>query len=284
MKIKKFCFKNTVLKLNATPRIMGILNVTPDSFSDGSKFYDVDKALQHGAFMYEQGADIIDVGGESTRPGAQIISPEEEINRVVPVVCGLKKKIPGAVISVDTTKSSVAYAALEAGADIINDISGLSFDPEIANAVAEYNAGLILMHTRGTPETMLELTDYSDLIYDISRFLLNAIDTAVSRGVKQESIIIDPGIGFAKNHLQNLEILNKISDFIALGYPLLVGPSRKSFIGEVLKQPDPEKRIFGTAAVSAWLAMNKVDFIRVHDVSEMKDVISLIESIIKITL
>jgi len=279
-----FCFKNSVLDLNGIPKVMGILNVTPDSFSDGSQFYGIDRAVEHALLMHKNGAGIIDIGGESTRPGAKLISSEEEINRVVPVVEVLKKQRPDIIISVDTTKSSVAHEALEAGADIINDISGLRYDPEIADVVADHKAGLVLMHTRGTPENMLKMTDYGNLIQEISTFLVNAAYTAEKKGVKKESIIIDPGIGFAKDHLQNLEILNKISDFNGLGYPLLVGPSRKSFIGEILKQSDPEKRVIGTAAVVGWLSVNKVDFVRVHDVKEMVEIISLIESIIKITL
>lgn len=263
---------------------MGILNVTPDSFSDGSQFYDVDKAIEHALFMHRNGAAVIDIGGESTRPGAEPVSAEEELDRVVPVTAALKKHAPEIIISIDTTKSRVAYEVLKAGADIINDISGLAYDPEIADVAAEFNAGLVLMHTRGTPENMFELTDYDDIISDISVSLADSAYTAEKKGVKKDSIIIDPGIGFAKTPLQNLEILNKITVFNELGYPLLVGPSRKSFIGAVLGQPDPEKRIFGTAASVAWLAVNNVDFIRVHDVREMAEVVSVIESIIKISL
>jgi len=284
MKNKFFKFRNSQFELLGKSRIMGILNVTPDSFSDGNQYIDLHEAVAHAIDMLKNGADIIDIGGESTRPGAVAVSDKEELRRVIPVLKALKSKVPNAVISVDTTKSSVAKVALSEGADIINDISGLTYDIGIADLVAEHKAGLILMHTRGNPDNMLDLTDYSNLIPEITEFLSRASEVAISRGVDRENIILDPGIGFAKTHVQNLEIIKKIKIFEETGYPILVGPSRKSFIGAVLNQKNPENRIWGTGAVVAWLARENISFIRVHDVREMREIISLTESIIKISM
>ena len=273
-----FKFKNKELICDKT-RLMGILNVTPDSFSDGSQYFEPEKAVDHAVEMHEAGAEIIDIGGESTRPGAPEISTKEETKRVIPVLTKLKHLNPEMVISIDTTKSEVAEAALKEGADIINDISGLQYDPEIAKLAVKYNAGLVLMHMRGTPKTMNSLRDYDDLICEIRKFLETAAEQAVAAGVPRENIMIDPGIGFAKDPGQNIEIMRKIESFTTLEYPLLVGPSRKSFIGEILRKNDPRKRIWGTAGAVAWLAMKKVDFIRVHDVKEMQDVIKVVQAI-----
>lgn len=272
-----FKFKNKQIDCQKT-RLMGILNVTPDSFSDGSKFIDPKQAVDHALKMHEAGAEIIDIGGESTRPGAPEVLPEEEIKRVIPILAKLKSAVPEMVISIDTTKAEVAEIALKEGADIINDISGLQYDVNIANIAAEYNAGLILMHLRGTPANMKELCHYNDLVGEIKEFLQDAAGKAIKAGVPKDNIILDPGIGFAKNHQQNIEIISRITDFEDLGCPLLVGPSRKSFIGEILTEPVPEKRIWGTAAVVAYLAMKKVAFIRVHDVEQMQDVVKVIHA------
>jgi len=272
-----FKFKNRELKCGKTTRLMGILNVTPDSFSDGNDFVDSSRAVDHALKMFELGAEIIDIGGESTRPGAPEISLKDEIKRVIPTLTRLKSVKPEIVISIDTTKSQLAAVALSEGADIINDVSGLQNDTEIANVVAEYNAGLILMHMRGTPATMKTLCNYDNLICEVRQFLVEAAEKAISAGVSRENIMLDPGIGFAKNLAQNIEIMKKITSFEDLGYPLLAGPSRKSFIGEILQEAEPQRRIWGTAGAIAWLAMKKVDFIRVHDVKEMKDVIDVIQ-------
>lgn len=271
-----FKFKNRQFECSKS-HLMGILNVTPDSFSDGSEFNDPRQAVDHAVAMHEAGAEIIDIGGESTRPGALEISVEEEINRVIPVVSKLKTTHPEIVISIDTTKASVAEAAMQEGADIINDISGLQYDPAIANIAAEYNAGLILMHMRGTPATMKALCVYDDLIAEIKTFLVDAVAKAVSADLPKENIILDPGIGFAKTPAQNIEIMQHIADFADLGYPLLVGPSRKSFIGKILNETEPKKRIWGTAGAIAYLVMKKIAFIRVHDVREMQDVVKVIQ-------
>ena len=259
---------------------MGVLNVTPDSFSDGGHFTDTDRALEHAVSMRENGADIIDIGGESTRPGAEQISATEEIKRVIPVLKKIKAAAPDIILSIDTTKPETASAALSEGADIINDISGLRSAPEIAEIAAEYKAGLILMHMRGTPANMKELCNYDNLIEEIKEFLENSANYAIKHGVAEESIIIDPGIGFAKNTLQNLEIIRRFAEFAKSGYPLLAGPSRKSFIGEVLDEANPAERIWGTAGAVAFLAAQRVDFIRVHDLKEMHDVVNLVNSIL----
>jgi len=258
---------------------MGILNVTPDSFSDGGNFINTGKAIEHAVEMSEFGAEIIDIGGESTRPGAPTVEIKEEIDRVIPVISELKSINSSIIISVDTTKPEVASAALSEGADIINDVSGLQYAPELAEIAAKYNAGLILMHMRGTPATMKQLCDYDNLIPNIKDSLVKSADIAISKGLSKGNIMLDPGIGFAKNSAQSLEIMGGIAKFADLGYPLLVGPSRKSFIGDALGIPEPEKRIWGTAGAVGWLVMQKVDLVRVHDVKEMHDVIRIIETI-----
>ena len=279
IKIMNFKFKNREFECGKSSRLMGILNVTPDSFSDGSQFLDSEQAIDHALAMHEAGADIIDIGGESTRPGAPEVSLEEEIKRVIPILTKLKSLKPEIVVSIDTTKSGLAEIALKEGADIINDISGLQNDPEIANYAAKHNAGLILMHMRGTPATMNSLRDYDYLICEIRNFLENAAEKAIAAGVPQENIMLDPGIGFAKDSEQNIQIIREIDSFAVTGYPLLAGPSRKSFIGDILDEGDPDKRVWGTAGAIAWLAMKKVDFIRVHDVKEMHDVIAVIQAL-----
>ncbi len=247
------------------PRIMGILNVTPDSFSDGGRFSSVDKALEHGRAMAAEGADLIDVGGESTRPGAAAVSVQEEIDRVVPVVEALVCDT-GLPVSVDTNKSQVARAAVAAGAAYINDISGLQFDPQMATVAAESGAGVFLMHTRGRPAEMQADTRYDDLVGEILDTLQNGIDQACAAGVPLDRIAIDPGIGFAKSAEGNLEILRRLPEFLSLGRPVLLGTSRKSFIGKVLEQPDPQERLFGTLATVALGVERGAKIFRVHDV------------------
>ena len=272
------CFKNRQLDLSGVSRLMGIVNVTPDSFSDGGRCFNSESAVAHGLKLLEEGADIIDIGGESTRPGAVAVSPEDETARIVPVIRELKRKNPDCIISADTRKREVAAAALAAGADIINDIAGLRHSPEIAAIAAEYGAGLILMHMRGTPETMqsAENLKYCDIVKEVSEFLLQAVEKALEYGVKRENIVLDPGIGFSKTPEQNLELIGRIEEIKALGFPVLAGHSRKSFIGAVLGRKNPEDRIFGTAGVTAFLAMRRAEIIRVHDVRAMKDVVTML--------
>src|SRR6185369_16707221 len=246
--------KDRTLPIGKRTLIMGILNVTPDSFSDGGQFVSLDAAIAHAEQMISEGTDIIDVGGESTRPGGEPVTVEEEIRRVVPVIKGLVQRtdIP---ISVDTTKSEVARVALDSGAAIVNDISALRFDFYVADAAARAGAGLVLMHSRGTPATMHRLPPVADIMHEVTHSLRASINMAERRGVKRESIVIDPGIGFGKSQEQNLELLAKLDQLIAAfpNYPLLIGTSRKSFIGRLLADetgtPAPaEDRLYGTLA------------------------------------
>src|SRR6266550_2315747 len=230
--------------------VMGVLNVTPDSFSDGGEFFSLDRALAHAEQMIAEGADIIDVGGESTRPGgAAVVSPEEELKRVLPVIERLAKR-SSVPISIDTTKAVVARAALDAGAAIVNDISALRFDPQIADEVAKSGAGLVLMHSRETPGALHGLPPVADIIEEVTRSLRSSIALAEQRGVKRESIVIDPGIGFGKSQEQNIELIAKLDQLIAAfpDFPLLIGTSRKSFIGKILGGAPADQRLYGTIA------------------------------------
>jgi dihydropteroate synthase len=265
--------------------IMGILNVTPDSFSDGGQFLSLDAALAQAEQMIAEGADIVDVGGESTRPGGEPVSIEEEINRVVPVIAALSSRT-STPISVDTTKSEVARAALEAGAAIVNDISALRFDFYVADAVARAGAGLVLMHSRGTPATMHRMPPVADIMEEVTSSLRASIHMAERRGVARESIVIDPGIGFGKTQEQNLELIAKLDQLSSVfpEYPLLVGPSRKSFIGRLLADdtgtPVPSsERLHGTMAVVAIAVLRGAHIVRVHDVKAAVETIRVSESI-----
>jgi dihydropteroate synthase len=251
--------------------LMGILNVTPDSFSDGGLFNTTSAALAQAQTMVDAGADIIDIGGQSTRPGAEQITLTEELDRVLSVLQIIRPKIT-IPISVDTTRAEVAQAAVEAGADIVNDISGGTYDPEMLPTVAKLDVPIMLMHIRGTPQTMQQLTDYQDLMGEIYSFLSQQIKAAITAGIQHEKIIIDPGIGFAKNYDQNLEIIRSLPTFKTLKCPILVGASRKSFIGKILNQPEPKARVWGTAAACCAAIFNGADILRVHDVAEMRDV------------
>jgi dihydropteroate synthase len=265
--------------------IMGILNVTPDSFSDGGQFLSVDDALAHAERMISEGADIIDVGGESTRPGGEPISAEDEIDRVVPVIEALASRV-ATPISVDTTKSEVARAGLDAGAAIVNDISALRFDFYVADAVARAGAGLVLMHSRGTPATMHRLPPIADVMEEVVSSLRASIHMAERRGVKRESIVIDPGVGFGKTQEQNLELIARLDELIAAfpDYPLLIGTSRKSFIGRILADesgtPAPaSERLHGTMATITAAVLKGAHIVRVHDVKAAAETIRVSESI-----
>jgi len=269
--------------------IMGVLNVTPDSFSDGGQFNSKPAAIAHGKSMVAGGADIIDVGGQSTRPGAEIISLDEELNRVVPVVKALRSSgnenyspIPEHIlISVDTFRAEVAAAGIKAGANIINDVTGGMSDEEMLPLVAKLGVPVILMHMRGTPETMQQMTDYQDLIGEIYQFFQARIEAAIACGVNREQIIIDPGIGFAKTYEHNIEILRRLSEFKSLQVPILIGASRKSFIGKILDQPDPKQRVWGTAAACCAAIAHGANIVRVHDLPEMWDVCRVADAIWK---
>ena len=259
------------------PCIMGVLNVTPDSFSDGNRFFTLDRAVARALEMEAEGADIIDVGGESTRPNAPPVDAQEELKRVVPVIEALagKLRIP---VSIDTYKASVAEAALSAGAEIVNDISGLTFDPRMAAILGGSRAGLVVMHTRGNPQVMQQNTAYADILAEVSASLRWSLDQACAAGVAVERIVVDPGIGFGKSVEGNLEILRRLSELVVLGRPILVGPSRKSFIGAVLDR-GPDERLFGTAAVIALSMANGASIFRVHDVRAMRDVADMAQAI-----
>jgi dihydropteroate synthase len=244
-------------------RIMGILNVTPDSFYDGGRYSDREKALRHGLELAAQGADIIDIGGESTRPGSEPVSEQEEMDRVIPVIEAIKREnaVP---LSIDTTKAGVAEEALKAGAEMVNDISGLTFDSGIADVAARYGAFLVLMHMQGRPRTMQENPRYEDLIGEIRDFLSAAAQAAQDRGVARGRIIVDPGIGFGKTLEDNYRIINRIGEFRESGYPVLVGLSRKSLIGKLYS--GDEDRLPATIALNMAAVLNGADIIRVHDV------------------
>jgi dihydropteroate synthase len=268
------------LPLGDRTLVMGILNVTPDSFSDGGKYLPLDRALAQAEQMISDGADIIDVGGESTRPGAGTIPSDEELRRVMPVIESLAK-ISSVPISIDTTKSEVAHAALEAGAEIVNDISALRFDYRIADEAARTGAGLVLMHSRGTPATMHRLPPVPDVLSEVIASLTSSVTMAERRGVNRESIVLDPGIGFGKSLDQNLELIAKL-DQIAAHFgdlPILVGASRKSFIGRLLDGAKEDERIYGTMAAVTAATLNGASLVRVHDVKEAVETLRIADAI-----
>ncbi len=246
--------------------IMGILNVTPDSFSDGGQYFKKNTAIEHALEMVKNGADIIDIGGESTRPFADPVSLDEEISRVIPVIEGIRKK-SDVCISIDTTKSIVASKALDVGASIINDISAMEIDPLMADVAVKFDCPLIIMHMKGTPKNMQDNPQYESLIPDIKDYLVDRIDFAISKGVNRKKIIIDPGIGFGKTVENNFEIINNLNHFVELNFPVLLGASRKSFIGISLNLPEND-RLEGSLAANVIGLQQGVKIFRVHDVSE----------------
>jgi dihydropteroate synthase len=265
-----------VLTLDRT-LVMGVVNVTPDSFSDGGLWYEARTALEHGRALVDEGADIVDIGGESTRPGAEAVPEREELRRVLPVVEGLRG-VTGAPLSIDTRKASVARAAVEAGASIVNDTRGEGADGTIDEGVAEKDVALVVMHSRGTPATMRALTDYRDVVAEVADWLAGRAEAALARGVAREALVVDPGFGFAKTPAQNVELLRGLDRLVALGYPVLVGTSRKSFIGAILDLP-VEQRVEGTAATVAWAVAGGAHIVRVHDVAPIVRVVRMTEAI-----
>lgn len=251
---------------------MGIVNVTPDSFSDGGQFGGVDDAVCHALSLAADGADILDIGGESTRPGADPVGEAEEIDRTVPVITALAKQTD-CPISIDTTKAAVARAAIDAGACIINDVSGLTFDPDMVTAAAATNAGICCMHIKGTPQTMQDDPRYDDVVADVISFLSNRMDVLEAAGIARDRIMLDPGIGFGKTAQHNLSLLRAIDRFHALGRPVLIGHSRKRFLKKVLGR-DVEERVAGTIGVSIALAERGTDVLRVHDVRAVADALT----------
>lgn len=271
--------RSRTLKLGERTLVMGILNVTPDSFSDGGHFIDPNAAVDHALEMVVQGADIIDIGGESTRPGADPVSADDEIRRTAPIIEKVREQsdIP---ISIDTTKSNVARLALEAGADIINDISALESDPDMAGLAAESGAGLILMHMKGSPRTMQSNPAYGNVIEEVCDYLKARIDLAIQHGVARDRIVIDPGIGFGKTMEHNLALLRGLPALAECDCPLLVGASRKSFIGQLTGRTAPIDRRAGSLGAAAWAVANGTHILRVHDVLDTCDVCRMLDTFI----
>ncbi len=264
----KYRFGTVEYELSSRTHVMGILNVTPDSFSDGGRYLNIEQAIEHGRKLAEDGADFIDIGGESTRPGSESVSVEEEIQRVIPVIESLSKKI-SVPISVDTYKSDVAETALQVGATIVNDISAMTFDTKMSSVVTKNHASVILMHIKGTPKMMQLNPSYKNVTKDVKQFLQERVKAALKAGIKQ--IIVDPGIGFGKKFEHNIQLIKELKTFASIGHPLLVGVSRKSFLGAILNLP-PNERLEGTAAAVTASILNSANIIRVHDVKEMKRV------------
>jgi dihydropteroate synthase len=253
---------------------MGILNVTPDSFSDGGKYSDVSAAVEHARDMAEAGADIIDIGGESTRPGAEPVSAGDEIRRVLPVL----ERIPDLLVSIDTMKASVAARALAAGARIVNDIGALRYDERMVEVVREHGAGVVLMHMQGTPATMQQAPRYDDVTREVREFLAGRIAFAESRDVTRAQIAVDPGIGFGKTVEHNIQLLAQLEQLATLGCPMVVGASRKSFIGKMLDRETAD-RLPGSLAAAAWAVAHGANVVRVHDVAEIVDVVRMTEAL-----
>lgn len=259
--------------------LMGVVNVTPDSFSDGGRYLGVEAAVAHGLQLAEAGADILDIGGESTRPGARRVSAEEELERILPVIRGLRERtqVP---LSVDTTKAAVAREALQAGAVLVNDISGLHFDPELPRVVAEAGAACCLMHVQGTPETMQQAPAYADVVEEVLTWLEQGVERAVAAGVPRERLLVDPGIGFGKTLGHNLFLLRRLGELRLLGLPVLVGTSRKSFLGRLTGDKPASERLAATlGSVAAVAASGEADLVRVHDVAEVKDALAVADAV-----
>jgi dihydropteroate synthase len=293
------------LELGKRTLIMGVVNVTPDSFSDGGKFLDRDQALAHAIELLEDGADIIDVGGESTRPGARVspekqpqaekpqdsdptpaaVSADEELQRVVPVIAELKKKQPNVVVSVDTYKAAVARAAVVAGAEIVNDVSGFRWDPQMAKTVAELKCGTVLMHMRGRPEEWRNLPPATEIMLLVKRELKNWAERAVLAGVRRERIVLDPGFGFGKNFDENYPLIARLGELQAAGFPLLAGVSRKSFIGRTVAEGDrkvpPQGRLYGTLACESALILKGTHILRTHDVKASLEAARVVDAILR---
>jgi dihydropteroate synthase len=266
------------LPLGERTLIMGIVNVTPDSFSDGGRFGGADDAVKHGLQMIADGADILDVGGESTRPGSDPVSVDDELDRVLPVIRGFHEEAPGTPISVDTRRADVAVEAVSAGADIVNDVSAAA-DPGMLPLVKGTGAGLVLMHMQGKPKTMQLEPHYEDVVAEVRDYLAGRLGAAVASGVSRSQLCVDPGIGFGKHLGHNLALLHDVRTFRDLRVPVLVGTSRKRFIGQLTGVEDPAERVEGTAGAVAWCAAHGVDVLRVHDVKEMARVVRVVDAI-----
>jgi len=271
--------RNQELNFDKMPLVMGILNLTPDSFSDGGQFFTAQSAVDQAKRLEDEGADILDIGGESTRPYSQAVLQDEELSRIVPVLEKIqgKVKIP---ISIDTTKAQVASAAIDLGAEIINDISGMESDPEMIEIAKTTQVGVCVMHMLGTPQTMQDNPMYTNVVADIISYLKTRDSWLIERGIAPERICLDPGIGFGKTHAHNLELLQKAEEFHATGRPILIGHSRKGFVAKVLGSKDID-RCFGTVGVSLALALQRIQILRVHDVAANKQALKLFHAIIE---
>ena len=280
MPIRQWRLARRSLPYGERTLVMGVLNVTPDSFSDGGEFLSLDRAVAHAEQMIAEGADIMDIGGESTRPGSAFVTEEEELQRVIPVIERLaaKTSVP---ISIDTTKSSVARAAIAAGAEIVNDISGLRFDPSIADEAAKAKAGLVLMHSRGTPKTMQQLPPVDDIMSEVIGELQKSVLVAEERGVARDRIAIDPGIGFGKTLEQNVELIAKLDQLVIAfaEFPIMIGTSRKSFLGKLLNGAPPDQRLYGTIASIAASVLKGAHIVRVHDVKAAVEAVRVANAI-----
>lgn len=292
--------RTRALELGKRTLIMGIVNVTPDSFSDGGKFLDRDMAVQHAEAMLAEGADIIDIGGESTRPGSHVaggasseskgshapsVDAEQELQRVLPVIEELKKRNPAVVISVDTYKAAVGRAAVEAGAEIVNDVSGFCWDPEMVSMVAKLKCGVVLMHMRGRPDEWRTLPPPDDVVGLVQQELKQRAEQALAAGVRRESIVLDPGFGFGKNFEQNYPLIAHFAEFHAAGFPLVAGTSRKSFLGRTLrsdgKDAPPQERVFGTIATETALILQGAHIVRTHDVKASAQAAKVADAILR---
>ena len=262
------------------PVVVGILNVTPDSFSDGGDFFDPEAAAEHAAAMLDEGADMLDVGGESTRPGSDPVSQEEEIRRVVPVLKRILSVRPEAVISVDTYRSGTAKAALEAGASLVNDVTALRGDPGMVSLIEEAACPVILMHMQGEPKTMQKEPNYQDVVREVRDFLAERAEYAVAAGVNLENIIVDPGIGFGKNFQHNLALLRNLDALVDLGFPVLIGTSRKSFVERITGVQEARDRVFGTVATTVLAFEQGATFFRVHDVRANRQALAVAEAVL----
>ncbi len=273
--------RDRILMLSDKPLIMGILNVTPDSFSDGGQYFTKEDAVSRVSEMIREGADIIDIGGESSRPGALLVPEEEEAKRVLPVIEEISKKLPDVIISVDTRKSNIAYKALEAGAHIINDISALRFDEKMLEVVKKYSAGVILMHMKGEPATMQNNPVYNDVLAEIKQFFDERISFCTKGGIQRGNIAIDPGIGFGKTTLHNLKLIANLNTFTDFKLPIVMGLSRKRFIGELTERTIPAERLYGTIAGNLFAYLKGANIIRVHDVKAVCEAVKVFYAIMK---
>ena len=273
-------FNQWIKNQNQETLIMGIVNITPDSFSDGGKYYTLESAYNHSLKLIDDGADIIDVGGESSRPGALPITLKQELDRTIPLITKIHNNFPNTIISIDTTKSEVAEEAILSGANIINDISGLTNDNRMVRVVSKYNTPVVIMHMKGNPKNMQNHPVYSDLIGEIKLFFENQIELATKKGIHKDQIILDPGIGFGKSYEHNFQLINQLHKFCKLGFPILIGPSRKSFIGKALNK-GIDNRLEGTAAAVTAGIIRGARIVRVHDVKQIKRVVKITDLIRK---